>query len=83
MPLKVIVGGDRRPVSDRSFMNPANQPAEADETPSTPAPPPLTREQLMRIRQLAYDEALRLRLAEAKAGLLADSLVGGLVVSPA
>ena len=58
--------------------------AEADETPSTPpAPPPLTREQLMRIRQLAYDEARRLRLAEAKAGLLADSLVGGLVVSPA
>lgn len=46
--------------------------------PVSPAPPALTVEQLARVRQVAFDTARRAGLREAKAGLLADSLVGRL-----
>jgi hypothetical protein len=46
------------------------------------APVSLTSEQLARVRQVALDTAHRLNLADDRAALLADSLVGGLVVQP-
>jgi len=44
--------------------------------------PALTTEQLTRVRNLAYQEAHKLALPDAQAGLLADSIVGSLVVAP-
>ena len=47
------------------------------------APPALTPEQLARVRQVAYETARRLNLAEGSAALLADSVVGGMAVGSA
>ena len=44
--------------------------------------PMLTAGQLAEVRQVAFDTARRAGLREAKAELLADALVGGLVQSP-
>jgi hypothetical protein len=44
-------------------------------------PPPLTANQLERVRSIAFDEACRLHLSQDQAHLLADSTVGGLVVA--
>ena len=44
-------------------------------------PPPLTPEQLARIRAIAFDTARRMQLSPDQAGLLADSTVGGLAVA--
>lgn len=52
----------------------------ADET--APAEiPPITREQLILVRQNAFDRAVMLDLPEAKASLLADAVVGSLAIS--
>ncbi len=45
-------------------------------------PPALTTEQLTQIHNLAYQEARKLALSDARAGLLADSIVGSLAVAP-
>lgn len=47
-----------------------------------PAPTMLTVEQLREVHQRAFEKACQLRLSEAKARQLADSLVGELVSSP-
>jgi hypothetical protein len=43
-------------------------------------PPPLTPEQLARVRRLAIEKARQLNLPQARAELLADSMVGSLAV---
>jgi hypothetical protein len=43
--------------------------------------PPITREQLIMVRQSAFDRAVMLDLPEEKAGLLADAVVGSLAIS--
>jgi len=55
------------------------RPAEKQDQENLPA---LTTEQLTRVRNLAYQEARKLALSEARADLLADSIVGSLVVAP-
>jgi hypothetical protein len=42
---------------------------------------PLTEEQIRRVRATAYERGLALGLDGGRAGLLADSVVGGLVVA--
>ena len=49
-------------------------------TPGEPAPEPLTPEQLGRIRQLALERGRELDLPEREAGLLADAMIGSLVL---
>ena len=44
-----------------------------------PAPVSLTVEQLREVRRLAFEKARQLRVSEARATQLADSLIGGLV----
>jgi hypothetical protein len=44
------------------------------------APPPLSGDQARQVREVAYQHAKRLGLDEDQAALLADSVVGGLVV---
>ena len=44
-------------------------------------PPPLSQSQLTQIRKLAYEKAMQFKLAEEQAALLADSMVGNLVVA--
>src|SRR5215208_3146185 len=44
-------------------------------------PPPLTREQIERVREIALEKARQLQLAPNQAGLLADSLVGSLATA--
>jgi hypothetical protein len=46
--------------------------------PAGEAAPELSKQQLAEVRQLAYERALALDLPDAKAGLLADALVGSL-----
>jgi hypothetical protein len=46
--------------------------------PAEPPPPELSEEQLGRVRALALEKARLLKLSDAKAELLADSIVGGL-----
>ncbi|MFQ6013946.1 MAG: hypothetical protein ACE5NP_00710 [Anaerolineae bacterium] len=45
-----------------------------------PSPPPLTPEQLEEVRELALEKARQLNLSESQAELLADSLVGDLIL---
>lgn len=47
-----------------------------------PEIPPLSAEQLSRVRRLALDKARELDLDEGKAALLADAMVGRLVLGP-
>jgi len=44
-------------------------------------PPPLTREQIGRVREIALEKARQLQLPPNQAGLLADSLVGSLATT--
>jgi hypothetical protein len=44
-------------------------------------PPPLTHEQIMRVRELALEKGRQLELSQSQAGLLADSLVGSLATT--
>jgi hypothetical protein len=48
--------------------------------PEAEAPPPLSGDQARQVREVAYQHAKRLGLDEDQAVLLADSVVGGLVV---
>jgi hypothetical protein len=48
------------------------------DAPPQPKPPELSDEQLDRVRALALEKARQLKLPEAKAELLADSIVGSL-----
>jgi hypothetical protein len=45
-------------------------------------PPPLTREQIVRVREIALEKGRQLQLSPSQAGLLADSLVGSLATTP-
>lgn len=55
--------------------------SDATQSPTTPASPKLSAEQLTQVRKVAYDKARSLNLPEARAALLADSLVGSLAVT--
>ncbi len=55
------------------------RPAEKKDQENLPA---LTTEQLTQIHNLAYQEARKLALSDARAGLLANSIVGSLAVAP-
>jgi hypothetical protein len=48
-----------------------------------PAETPLTREQLRQVRDTAYERGVGLGLDAVRAGMLADSIAGGLVVAGA
>jgi len=54
---------------------------DSNETAAPPAPPQLTDEQLEQVRAVALEKALLLKLPDAKAQLLADSLVGSLATA--
>jgi len=41
---------------------------------------PLTSEQLQRVRTVAFDRAIQLKLSRTQAELLADSLIGSLAI---
>jgi len=56
---------------------PSNSPA----SPAASSSPRLNAAQLTQVRKVAYDKARSLNLPEARAALLADSLVGSLVVA--
>jgi len=56
--------------------------AEGSEAARTKLPPRLPPERLDQVRQVAFDKARQLQLDEARANLLADSIIGGLM-SPA
>jgi hypothetical protein len=43
--------------------------------------PPLTQEQIVRVRELAFEKGRQLDLPETQAGLLADSLIGSLATA--
>lgn len=64
-----VRGGEARPADE------ASREASAQTTPT------LTLEQLARLREVAYETARRMSLAESKASLLADSIIGGMAVS--
>ena len=53
---------------------------ESTTRPASEAPSPLSVEEARRVREIAYQRAKALGLAEDQASLLADSVVGGLVV---
>ena len=44
-------------------------------------PPPLSQQQLTKIRKLVYEKAKQFQLVDDQAALLADSMVGNLVVT--
>lgn len=44
-------------------------------------PPPLTREQIVRVREIALEKGRQLRLTPSQAALLADSLAGSLATT--
>lgn len=46
-------------------------------------PPPLTREQIARVRKLAYDKFLQLKVSETQANRLADAITASLITDPA
>lgn len=52
-----------------------------EETKGEKLPPPLTRDQIARVRALALEKGRQFRLPENQAGLLADSLAGSLVTA--
>jgi hypothetical protein len=52
-----------------------------DQPQKTLSLPPLTSEQLIQVRQLAFEKAILLKLDDNQASLLADSLVGSLKLS--
>jgi hypothetical protein len=82
------------PTEDKPNAGPAHPPAESAAS-STGAPPPggsgsapgtvaglaLSPEQLRELRRTAYERAKQLNLADDRAALLADSLVGSLVTA--
>jgi hypothetical protein len=73
------VSQEAKPLVARLVRRLLRQPDPAPE-PASEAPPPLTTEQARQVRELAYQQAKRLGLDEGQAVLLADSMVGRLVV---
>jgi|GEM_PF-581026 len=73
------VSREAKPMVARLVRRLLRQPAPAPE-PAGEAPPQLTTEQARQVRELAYQHAKRLGLDEDQAVLLADSMVGRLVV---
>ena len=73
------VGQEAKPLVARLVRRLLRQPGPAPE-PASEAPPPLTTEQARQVRELAYQHAKRLGLDEDQAVLLADSMVGRLVL---
>lgn len=53
----------------------------ADKMEERKALPPLTQEQVVEVRRLAFEKGRQLNLPEAQAGLLADSLIGSLATA--
>ena len=73
------VSQEAKPLVARLVRRLLRQPGPAPE-PASEAPPPLTTEQARQVRELAYQQGKRLGLDEGQAVLLADSMVGRLVV---
>jgi hypothetical protein len=73
------VGQEAKPLVARLVRRLLRQPSPAPE-PASAAPPPLTTEQARQVHELAYEHAKRLGLDEDQAVLLADSMVGRLVL---
>jgi hypothetical protein len=72
-------GEETKPLVTRIVRRLFRRPDPASEAASE-APAPLSAEQVRRVRELAYQRAKGLGLDDDRAGLLADSVVGGLVV---
>ena len=73
------VGEESKPLVTRIVRRLLRRPDPASET-AEATPPPLTAEQTRQIHEVAYQRAKRLGLDEDQATLLADSVVGGLVL---
>ena len=58
------------------------QPTTQEQKPA-PSAPPLTHDQLAQIRQLAFEKSRKLKLSGRQSAMLADSIVGSLVLAPA
>jgi hypothetical protein len=70
-------------VTPTDKVTPTDEMLSTEETPAAVSVPmALTPEQLARVRDIALETARRLNLADDRAELLADSLVGRLVVQP-
>jgi hypothetical protein len=67
-----VVGGGLRSVFKRGGKEAAAAPAQAQ----------LSQAQLAEVRDIAFRKARQLKLPESQAKMLADSVVGGLVVAP-
>jgi hypothetical protein len=72
-------GQEAKPLVTRIVRRLLRRPEPAAEAAES-APPPLSTDQLRQVREIAYQRATRLGLDEDQAVLLADSVVGGLVV---
>jgi hypothetical protein len=72
-------GEEVKPLVARIVRRLFRRPDPASEA-TEPAPPPLSTDQARRVREIAYRRAKGLGLDEDRAVLLADSVVGGLVV---
>jgi hypothetical protein len=73
------VGEELKPMLARLVRRLLRQPDSGPEGDGQ-APPPLSPDQARRVRDIAYRRARELGLAEGQAELLADSVVGGLVI---
>jgi hypothetical protein len=72
-------GEEVKPLVARIVRRLFRRPDPASEA-TEPAPPPLSTDQARQVREIAYRRAKGLGLDEDRAVLLADSVVGGLVV---
>jgi hypothetical protein len=73
------IGEESKPLVIRFVRRLLRRPDPAPEV-TEPAPPSLSTDQVRQVRELAYQRARNLGLDEDQAVLLADSVVGGLVV---
>jgi hypothetical protein len=73
------VGQESKPLVTRMVRRLLRRPDPASEA-AGEAPPPISTDQARQVREIAYQRAKRLGLAEDQAGLLADAVVGGLIV---
>ena len=74
------VGEESKPLVTRIVRRLLRRPEAASEEADEASPPPLTGDQTRRVREIAYQRAKGLGLDEDQAVLLADSVVGGLVL---
>jgi hypothetical protein len=70
---------ESKPLVTRLVRRLLRQPDAPDE-PAGDAPPPLSGEQARQVRDVAYQQAKHLGLDDDQATLLANSVIGGLVV---